>query len=304
MHHRSPLRTALLCGLISTASLVSVRASAQTPADCHGACLKGFVDGYVDALARRDPSMLPLAAVVKYTENGRVLDLGEGFWKTAGAPLRYRDYVLDPTSGGAAALTALAEYDGIAQMFLRLKIANLRITEIETFVVRVGDQRWFAPENLEHLSDLYAQTVPEAQRHSRAELVAAGDAYFTAVQTEGTPEFVQAPFGPGMKRIENGLQTTHVTHDPIMERHTWSPELQLERAAYKGTQVTDRRYPVVDVEHGSVLGIVTFRREGPHTPTLLLAEIFKVTDGKLREIRAVMLNVPNGAGTGWTTSRR
>jgi len=57
------------------------------------------------------------------------------------------------------------------------------------------------------------------------------------------------------------------------------------------------------VEHGSVLGIVTFRREGADTPTLLLAEIFKVTDGKLQEIRAVMLNLPNGAGTGWTAAR-
>ncbi len=34
--------------------------------------------------------------------------------------------------------------------------------------------------------------------------------------------------------------------------------------------------------------------------TLLLAEMFKVTGGKLREIRAVILNLPNGAGTGWT----
>ena len=34
--------------------------------------------------------------------------------------------------------------------------------------------------------------------------------------------------------------------------------------------------------------------------TLVLAEIFKFTDGKLREIRAVILNLPNGAGTGWT----
>ena len=37
-----------------------------------------------------------------------------------------------------------------------------------------------------------------------------------------------------------------------------------------------------------------------HTSTLLLAEIFKFTGGQLREIRAVILNLPNGAGTGWT----
>ncbi|HZL94674.1 MAG TPA: hypothetical protein VFB99_13555, partial [Vicinamibacterales bacterium] len=191
--HAATFRVLLFCALTSTTAF---DATAQNSA-CDSSCLRGFVDGYFEALASRDASRLPVAAELKYTENGRVLELGQGFWKTAGAPLRYRDYVLDPETGGAAAFTALTEYDGIAQMFLRLKIVNRRITEIETIVARVGDQRWFAPGNLENLSDLFAQTVPAGQRHSREELVAAADAYFTAVHTEGTPEFVQAPFGPG-----------------------------------------------------------------------------------------------------------
>jgi hypothetical protein len=298
MQSRTALRALVFIATFSL-GLAMPRADAQNAA-CDRDCLRELVDGYFAALSARDPARLPAAPNVKFTENGRVLELGEGFWKTAGPAIRYRDYVLDPDAGGAAALTALREYDGIAQMFLRLKVEQRAITEIETFVVRVGDQRWFAPQNLEGLSDLYSRAVPPAERHTREELVAAADAYFTAVETEGTPQFEQAPFATGMKRIENGLQTTNVTANPILERHTWSPELQLERASYKGTLVRDRRYPVVDVEHGSVLGVVTFRREGEHTPTLLLAEIFKVTGGKLQEIRAVMLNVPNGAGTGWT----
>jgi hypothetical protein len=297
------LLTLALCTFTVTVGSVTHEAAAQNATTCDRACLQGFVDGYFTALTARDPAQLPVTADVKYTENGRVLTLGEGFWHTAGAPLRYRDYVLDPETGGAAAFTALKEYDGVAQMFLRLKIVNRRISEIETFVVRIGDQRWFAAENLEHLSDLFAQPVPAAQRHTRAELMAAANSYFTAVHTEGTPEFVQAPFAPGMKRIENGVQTTNVKVNPIVERHTWSPDLQLERAAYKGAQVMDRRFPLVDIENGIALGIGTFRREGPDTSTLLLAEIFKFTDGKLREIRAVILNLPNGAGTGWTAPR-
>lgn len=276
-------------------------AFAQTGA-CDRACLRGFVDGYIAALSARDPSRLALATPVKFTENGRVLELGQGFWKTAGAPHRYRDYVLDPESGGAAVLTAFAEYDGIAQAFVRLKIVDRKIAEIETIVARIGDQRWFAPAGLDRLSSLFAEPVPPAQRNTRAELVAAADAYFTAIQTEGTPEFVQAPFGTGVKRIENGFQTTMVTENPVLERHTWTPELQLERASYKGNIVTDRRYPLVDLENGIALAVATFRREGEHSSTLLLAEIFKVSDDKIREIRAVILDLPNGAGTGWTAA--
>lgn len=300
MNARYSLRTLLLCCSLALAVWLPLGASAQNAAACDSACLRGFVDQYFTALAARDHTRLPLADDVKFTENGRVLELGEGFWKTAGKPHTYRDYIIDPESGGAAALTALDEYDGIAQMFVRLKVAQRRITEIETIVARIGDQRWFAPETLPTLSDIFARPVPANERHSRAELVAAADAYFTAVQTEGTPEFVQAPFDPKLKRFENGQQTTNVTSNPVLERHTWTPILQLERAQYKGTIVTDRRYPLVDVEHGIALAVATFRREGEHTSTLLLAEIFKFTGGQLREIRAVILNLPNGAGTGWT----
>jgi hypothetical protein len=297
------VRVAVLTVLIVAGGLLPTGVTAQTATSCDNACLKGFMDGYIDALAHRDATKLPVAKEVKYTENGRVLDLGQGFWLTAGAPTRYRDYIFEAGTGSVAAFTALKEYDATAEMFVRLKVAGNKITEIETFVVRAGDQRWFAPQNLENLSDLFAQTVPAAERHTRDQLVAAANSYFDAVQTEGTPQFKQAPFAPGMKRFENGLQTTNVTSNPIMERHTWSPDLQLERASYKGTLVMDRRFPIADVEHGTVLAVGTFRREGPDTSTLLLAEMFKVTGGKLREIRAVILNLPNGAGTGWSAQR-
>jgi hypothetical protein len=148
------------------------------------------------------------------------------------------------------------------------------------------------------LSTLFASPVRPAERHSRAELIAAANAYFTAVETEGTPAFVQAPFAPGMNRIENGLQTTNVTNNPRSDRHRWSAAEQLERAAYAGTVVTERRFPLVDTEHGIAVGIAVFRFAGDG-PTLLLAELFKVTGGELREIRAVVRGIPKDTGAGW-----
>jgi hypothetical protein len=288
--------------LLATAAPHAARAQAAATAACDSTCLRGFVDDYFAALEARDPSKLPVADNVKFTENGRVLTLGEGFWNTAGKPHRYRDYIVDPQTGNAAALSAMTEYDGIAQTFVRLKIVARKITEIETFAVRVGDHRWFNPGNLDNLDGMFNTVAPTAGRATREQLIAAADAYFTAVTTEGTPQFVQAPFGTGVKRVENGLQTTMNDKDPVVDRHRLPPEVQLERAYYKGANVQDRRFPVVDVEHGTVLAVATFRREGPDASTLLLAEAFKVTDGKIREIRAVILNLPNGAGTGWSTA--
>jgi hypothetical protein len=266
---------------------------------CDRECLLGFLDLYLDKLAQRDPVGLPVAEQYKYTENGRAIDLGDGFWHTAGDRWDYRVDVIDPETGGALVMTAFDEYEGVAQMMLRLKIVDRKITEIETIVARIGDQGWFAPENLPNLSDIYSRPVPAREQHTREELVAAANAYFTAVHTEGTPEFVQAPFGAGMKRIENGVQTTHVTENPIVDRHMLSPGEQLERAFYKGIMVVDRRFPLVDIEHGIAVGMAAFRREGPDTTTLLFTEIFKVTGGELREIRAVMIDLPKGASTGW-----
>lgn len=290
----------MMPGILFAAAVCSISGTAYAQSGpCDRACLRGFLDLYLDKLSQRDPAGLPVADDYKYTENGRAVELGDGFWHTAGQRRDYRVDVLDPETGGALVMTAFDEYEGVAQLMLRLKIVDHRIAEIETIVARVGDQGWFAPENLSGLSDIYAETVPVAERHTRAQLIAAADAYFTAVHTEGTPEFVQAPFGKGMKRIENGVQTTNVTENPIVDRHMLSPDEQLERAFYKGIMVVDRRYPLVDIEHGIAVGMAAFRRDGPDTTTLLLTEIFKVTGGELREIRAVMIDLPKGASTGW-----
>jgi hypothetical protein len=278
---------------------IALGARAQSAETCDRECLRGFMDGYLTALAAHEPARLAVAEDLVYTENGRPAKLGEGLWRTAGAPHAYRDYALDAESSGAAALTAIEENGAVTQLFVRLQVTARRIAEIETLVVRPGDERWYAPENLEHLSDLFSRPVPPAARHSRAELAAAANAYFTAVETEGTPAFVQAPFAPGMNRIENGLQTTNVENNPRSDRHRWSAAEQLERAAYAGTAVTERRFPLVDVEHGIAVGIAVFRFAGENGPTLLLAELFKVTDGQLREIRAVVRGVPKGSGSGW-----
>lgn len=256
-----------------------------------------MLDSYLEAFQSRDPSRLPVAAEVRFTENGRELALGEGAWTAAGTLIDYRDDLIDPESGGAASLTAFRERDGITQLFVRLRIVAREISEIETLVVRAGEVRWFAPENLERLSNVFATPIDITARQSREDLIAAARAYFTAIETEGTPEFTQAPFGPGMNRIENGLQTTNVLTNAQTERHTWSAGEQLERAAYAGTLIPDRRYPIVDTVNGSVLAMVVFRFASG--ATVQAAEIFKVRDGRIDEIRAILRNAGENVATGW-----
>src|SRR6185369_11591551 len=54
-------------------------------AACTRELLKTTIDAYFEALAAHDPSSLRLGDEVKFTENGEVLQLGQGLWQNAGA---------------------------------------------------------------------------------------------------------------------------------------------------------------------------------------------------------------------------
>src|SRR5262245_6272384 len=86
-----PMRIGVAAGIVMLAlATVNVQSTAQSRVTCDRSCLIGFLDRYVDALVARDPSRLPLARTVKFTENGQRLDLGDGLWHTVTGKGGYR----------------------------------------------------------------------------------------------------------------------------------------------------------------------------------------------------------------------
>ncbi len=272
-------------------------ALAQNPG-CSRECLRGLLDSYVAAMTRHDPAKLAVSPAVKFTENGKALKLGEGLWQTATA-VPYRSYAFD-TQSGAAALHAVVRENGVPASFtLRIKVAEGKIAEAETIVTRKGEAPFFAPEKQTSVNVLYAQMVPMAERTARKDLIATAEAYFAALETNGTANYKPAPFADDAERFENGMQTTNV---PIMDMPAASAAEQLEKGFFKGVTLGRRRYPVVDVDHGLVLGITILRMAVPGTNarhSLLLAEVFKVTGGKIRQIQGTIVNYPNDLPTIW-----
>jgi len=287
------IRRTLLIIAITAAAMHGAEKSA---AGCDRACLQGSVDSYFDALARHDPSMLPAAASVRFTENGKELKLGEGFWKTAGAS-SYRLYVLDPNSGDAAAQAVVAENGALDTFFVRLKLKNKKITEAETLVCRKGQAVFFAPEKMTAAPAIYTELLPESEKTARAQLIKQASAYFTAVQSEGTRDYQAAPLAPDMNRFENGEQTTNV---PVMGNPAMSGAEQLDKGVFKGLIIDHRRFPVVDTERGDVVGLILMHsnRNGQMSG-ILISEIFKIAGNKIEQVQAVMVNVPNDSDTGW-----
>ena len=87
------LVAAALTGLLATHVDAS---TGPIPLNCDRACLEGVIDQYLAAVVAHDPKRLPLSADVMYTENNQVIEVGDGFWKTAAGIGNYKHFFADP----------------------------------------------------------------------------------------------------------------------------------------------------------------------------------------------------------------
>src|SRR5436190_13013399 len=76
---------------ILVAILFTSAASAQLANSCDRTCMTNLVDRYLAAMVKHDPSGLPLAKGVRYTENTAEIQVGEGLWVGASeAPTTFK----------------------------------------------------------------------------------------------------------------------------------------------------------------------------------------------------------------------
>ena len=108
------------------------------PLNCNRACLENLVDQYLAAVVAHDPKRLPLSKDVMYTENDQVIEIGDGFWKTAEGRGKYTHIFADPEFGQVAYMGTMNEAGGPILMSLRLRIELGRITEIESVYFKPG----------------------------------------------------------------------------------------------------------------------------------------------------------------------
>src|ERR1700678_3865826 len=92
-----------ICGA-TVAQPNRARASNQTPSavsssSCDRACLYGFLDKYLDGLKAKDPSSVPFARNIKYSENNVMMKVGDGVWATITRLGDYNLRMADPVTG-------------------------------------------------------------------------------------------------------------------------------------------------------------------------------------------------------------
>jgi hypothetical protein len=308
-------------------------ADAALAADCNRACLEGFVDRYLDAVIADNPSAVPLAPAVRFTEDGQELLIGDGLWNTMRAKGHYRLFVTDVPAGQVAFLGSIEEdhrdpnQGTPALIALRLKVRNQQITQIEQIVIR-DENAGKRVEALGSPNPIYLQTVPANERMSRTDLVATANKYFSGMQrNDGKGDY---PFAPDCNRLENGNAATNVP-TPAGEKRPdpktstgysgqWSCLEQFQSGLlHFVNRIRDRRYVAVDEERGIVFSFAFFDHSGGATRTFTvpdgrtitagpvqpwtweLAELFKVEKGKIRKIEALLHRSPYGMLSGWST---
>ena len=261
---------------------------------CDRECLRGFITQYLDALVAHNPKALPTASNVKFTEDTKTMQLGEGLWKGASKIRPYRQDFLDVREGVAASHVVAEENGTPVMLALRLKIVNRQLTEIETMVVRSMEEgRIF---NINNLTTARAamNVVPDPpQRLSRAEAIRIAEFYPLGLKVGGTFDAVNAPFAPNAYRVENGSTMAGPGARAGSENIRTQRIIAHPDVSY--------RIAAVDEERGIVLMRLDFGDTNSYGPgnALTVFEAFKVYGGQIHAVEAFMEIMPKNTSSGW-----
>src|SRR4030095_6532680 len=99
LEERLQMKT-IACAVAAVVFVSSSAAAQGAGASCDRACLLSAADAYLAALVAHDTSKAPVAPDAKFTEQTRVLKVGqEGLWKSAASgPPTFKISVPDPVS--------------------------------------------------------------------------------------------------------------------------------------------------------------------------------------------------------------
>ncbi len=296
---------------------------------CNRDCLAGVMNNYLQALLKHDPSALPTTRNVKYTENGVRLSLGDGLWQTASQMPTYRLDVIDEESEQVGLLGRINENGNNNWFAVRLKVEpGNKVSQIEVLANRSisagpsGPVGGAPPKQNTEPHPLMAQLIPADKRMSRARLAEIGDSYFTGLDTQESSKNV--PFSPDCQRRENGQVTANNPDAPKGTMASWDCKTQFDTGfSVIVTDIRERRFAVVDRTKGLAFGWGYFDHNGTPTQmsnnpehkmgpvnqmfrqpiTFYIAEVFKIVDGNIRQIEAVLTTVPYQMESGWDGER-
>ena len=267
---RSIALLALFFGTVSVRAETAALASAAT--GCTRASLQLVVDKYLGALRNGNPSLMPLNPQAKYMENRNEVPLGQGIWRTALA-IDFNHSWLDADTCQTFTEIAHTSSDHPYLIGTRLKVENNKISEIESLVADKDDWVFNAADYMKYASQEKWDILPPEKRSDRQTLLDVANAYYDIFGDYSA--FDKVPWGIPCERVEGG------------GIHTSSCTVGVPKGG--GVKIINRHF-LVDLDMGTVVGMVDFREE-KRNPDF---HAFRLENGKLRYVHTIQVcTVPN-----------
>jgi hypothetical protein len=286
---------------------------------CDYACLKNYVDQYMDAMLAHDPERDLFAKNIKFSENGMNFSFGhEGLWLSMSGKGANKFFIPDIEAqqiafigtvreemAAAAAKTAQGAKSVepiIAAIVLRLKIENKLITEVEQLVIRpetnlagMENNATFPPagmsiERIAVPDKIFTEVIPEDERLSREDLIDTANLYFTGLQSNDTEG--DCAFTNDCQFQENG----------IVSNRECKKQFESRQLPNNVSRIRDCRFVAVDREHGVVFAFGFLDHE-QNKKTWQIAEMLKIDKCNIRRIEAVSYQCPYGRISGWSADK-
>jgi len=240
---------------------------------CTRASLTAAADAYQAAQTAGDKSKLPLSPTATFTENFK--STSKGIWETA-LVIAYRHDLLDTFACQTFSEVFVTEGSQQYVIGVRLALKDGQISEIESIVttgmvsgstITSKDWNFDAKAYLTCAKSEDWSVVPEAQRNTREQLIAAGEAYFKIFSDKAT----MVPWGTPCYRLEGGKGCT-----PAIDMASKSCNVGVpDGINFKNT------HWVVDLELNTAVGLTLFGGASPDS------HMFRLIDGKIRLVHTL-----------------
>lgn len=280
--------------------------------DTAEAGLRRIADQYRAAYAARNPSLAPISAHVRFSENSVALPFPDGTWDSIAEELGPALTLVDTVQNSIGIFTAIRTLDVTGFLAIRLRVEAGEIVEAEHVFSTPrnlsGPPTPIGPvEEFDHDPDLTALVAPD-ERMDRATLISIANGYFETLENN-TGEIRNTAFTEDCVRYENGKAYADVEKLFRLGRYRFNE------------RVRDRAYVVVDEARGLVMARGFIDHKGvldtyeltdgtemksifrePHSWHLL--ELFKIKAGRITGVEATFIAVPYYMETPWAPAAR
>jgi len=278
----------LILAALIMAIVYSGISKANASSACDRECLKEFMTQYINAMLDKKPESMQLADNVRYTEDEKEIEIGDGYWKEISGTVNWRLDVVDVRAGGIGTIFVI-KGSSLVCYGVRLKIVNNKISEIETIVVKNSTEGvLYSPQNFKSPDDSLMTNIPKPEiLNTREEMVKIALKYPEAMKNKMKNFNANGLyFSKTAYRLENGVQMA----GPNNIGTQGLPPLPGMKSMVAG----------VDEQSGIVLLRLNFGPGSISGGEFDIFEAFKIFNDSMRCVMAIMQKVPEGTPFGWT----